>query len=942
MSIPRFGLMFLTLAAAAFALCRTDVAQPGRAADDSAPKFETDIVPILEARCVKCHGEGKLEAGLDLRRRFLILKGGDSGAGFVAGKPEESLLIQKIDSDEMPPKDEGRLDDKQKALFKRWVTSGALTATEKEKPLDDGDQPSRLSDEDRKFWAFQPPQRPAVPEVRNSKAETRNSIDAFLLQKLAGKGLSFNAEASKPVLLRRVTFDLHGLPPTPDQLDEFLADESPDAYEKLVDRLLASPRFGERWGRQWLDIAGYADSDGYLAADRLRPEAWRYRDWVIRSLNNDLPFDQFVTHQLAGDELTDWRRAEEITPEVAEQLAATGFLRTALDPTYPGYTEPNEIHQVLADTMQIVGTTFLGLTLHCARCHTHKFDPITQRDYYSLQAVFGGALDPARWQPSETRGIPLATESQEARISDHNKKADERIAALTTSLNELTARFRKKRVVEAIAGKLHREGEAPAEPSNVNQTPNGTAARQEPRPPVNLRPSMIDSMTLEKLIAALLVATDKRNDEQKKLVAEFAPDVSLADDELFKRYDELKEDSAKLKAAIAAEQALKKTITRIRGLADLDDKPAPGRIMRRGDYNKPGAEVSAGVVEVLAPVGFQLTPQASYKTSGRRTALAKWLTSPEHPLLARVHVNRIWAAHFGRGIVPTIANFGRSGAKPSHPELLDWLATEFANVGESLRDSHSDSEDASLIKPRPEPANPGHGVTGQHWSQKRLHRLIVTSAAYRQSADTDASKSAADPDNVLFGAWSPKRHQGEMVRDGLLTVSGRLNPRPFGSPTNVALQGDGSVIDSDDEPGRRRSIYQIVRRSQHLTMLELFDTPLMEINCPERTVSTVPLQALAMLHGPAADRAAGGLAERLWSAASTDHDRIRFAFRTLFTREPSPKEIENITHTLAELTREQLASKPTATIPEQEAAHKAAWRQVSLVLLNSNEFVYVH
>ena len=862
------------------------------AADDTPPKFEADITPILEARCVKCHGDGKLEAGLDLRRRFLILKGGDSGAGLVAGKPEESLLIQKIEADEMPPKEEGRLDDKQKALLKRWVASGAMTVAEKETPLDEGDLPSRLSDEDRKFWAFQAPRRPVVPSV-NASDRVRTPIDAFLLEKLEAKGLSFNAEASKSVLLRRLSFDLLGLPPTLEQLDEFLADDSADAYDRLVTRLLDAPQYGERWGRQWLDIAGYADSDGYLAADRLRPEAWRYRDWVIRALNKDLPYDQFVLHQLAGDELSDWRRAEEIAPEVAEQLAATGFLRTALDPTYPGYTEPNEIHQVLADTMQIVGTTFLGLTVHCARCHTHKFDPITQRDYYSLQAVFGGALDPARWQPSETRGIPLATEAQEARIAEHNKKADERVAALTASLNELTARFRKKRVVEALVV------QASSLPLPSPSSPPSTTEAK----------SKLEAYPTEKLIAALLVAADKRNDEQKKLVADFAPDVSLTDDELFKRFDEYKEDAAKFKAAIAAEQALKKSITHIRGLTDLDGKPAPGRIMRRGDYNKPGAEVAAGVVEVLAPAGFQLAPQAGYKTSGRRTALAKWLISPEHPLLARVHVNRIWAAHFSRGIVPTIANFGRSGSKPSHPELLDWLATEFMQSG---------------------------------WSQKALHRLIVTSSAYRQSADVDPAKSVADPDNIFLGAWSPKRHQGEMVRDSLLIVSGRLSPRPFGSPVNVALQGDGSVVDTDDEPGRRRSIYQIVRRSQHLTMLELFDTPLMEINCPERSVSTVPLQALAMLHGPAADRAAGGLAERIWSVASTDHERIRFTFRLLFTREPSAKEIDNVLRTLSELSGEQLANKPNVTEIEKVAALKVAWRQVALVLLNSNEFVYVH
>lgn len=873
------------------------------AADEaSVPKFETDIAPILEARCLKCHGDGKLEAGLDLRRRYLILKGGDSGAGLVEGKSDESLLIQKIDADEMPPKDEGRLDDKQKALLRRWVASGAKTVAEKEAPLDEAEQASRLSDEDRAFWAFQPPKRPAIPRLSNLKSEISNlrfqisnPIDSFLLTKLSEKGLSFNNEATKPALLRRVTFDLLGLPPTIEELDEFLADESPDAYERLVDRLLASPRFGERWGRQWLDIAGYADSDGYLAADRLRPEAWRYRDWVIRAINNDLPYDQFVKQQLAGDELTDWRRADEITPEVADHLAATGFLRTSLDPTYPGYIEPNEVHQVLADTMQIVGTTFLGLTVHCARCHTHKFDPISQRDYYSLQAVFGGALDPARWQPSEVRGIPLATESEEARINAHNQQVDARIAALTASLNDLTLRFRRRLV----------------------------------RPLVDGRKPMADVASLDKLIAALIVEPAKRNAEQKQLVEQHGvASVSISEADLAKNFDEYRDDSAKLKTAIAAEQALKKTMIRLRGLADLDDKPAPTKILRRGDYNKPGAEVAPGVVEVLAPAGFSLSPQPGYKTSGRRLALAKWLTSPDHPLLARVHVNRLWAAHFGRGIVPTIANFGRSGAKPTHPELLDWLACEFgtrkAEGGTNADIPHSEFR------------------TPNSWSQKSLHRLIVTSVAYRQSADIDDSKRRLDPDNILLGAWSPKRHQGEIVRDSLLVASGRLNPAQFGKWANVAAQGDGSVIDTDDEPGRRRSIYQIVRRSQHLTMLELFDTPLMEVNCPERPVSTVPLQALAMLHGPAADRAAGGLADRVWSAAATDHDRIRFAFRLLFTREPSARETDHIVRTLSELTREQLANKLNATDPEKEAALKAAWRQVALVLLNSNEFVYVH
>ncbi|HLQ44569.1 MAG TPA: DUF1553 domain-containing protein, partial [Planctomycetaceae bacterium] len=465
-----------------------------------------------------------------------------------------------------------------------------------------------------------------------------------------------------------------------------------------------------------------------------------------------------------------------------------------------------------------------------------------------------------------------------ARITEHNKQTEARITALTATLDELTLRFRRKRITQ--------------EPLAEGRKP------------------IADQAQLDKVIAALVVDPKQRNAEQKAVIEQHGlAAVSLAEAELAARFDEFRDESAKLKVAITAEQALKKTITRIRGLVDLDDKLPTGHILRRGDYNKPGAEVAPGVVEVLAPAGFTLAPQPSYKTSGRRTALARWLISPEHPLLARVHVNRIWASHFGRGIVSTIANFGRSGAKPTHPELLDWLAPEFIQSG---------------------------------WSQKSLHRLIVTSSAYRQSADVDTAKASADPDNILLGAWSPKRHVGEFVRDSLLSVSGRLNPTQFGKWANVAPQADGSVIDTDDEPGRRRSIYQIVRRSQHLTMLELFDTPLMEVNCPERPVSTVPLQALAMLHGPSADRAAGGLAERVYSAASTDHDRIRFAFRLLFTREPSVQEVDNVLRTLAELSQEQLANKPNVTDTDNEVALKAAWRQVALVLLNSNEFIYVH
>ncbi len=891
----------------------------------SGPVFETDIMPLLEARCIRCHGGEKQEAGLDLRRRFLMQKGGDSGTALLAGNPDESLLIQKVEANEMPPAEEGPLDASQKSLLRKWVAGGAALLAKEEMPLDESEQSSRITEADRSFWSFQSPQRPPVPEVTSADFAVKNPVDAFLLARMQEKGLSFNPEAPKEVLLRRMTFDLIGLPPTTEELDSFLADDSADAVEKLADRLLASPRYGERWARHWLDVAGYADSDGYLAADRLRPEAWRYRDWVIRSLNNDLPYDQFVIQQLAGDELSQWRKMDEITPEVADQLTATGFLRTASDPTYPGYTEPNEIHQVMADTLQIVGSSFLGLTIQCARCHQHKLDPISQRDYYSLLACFQGALDPDRWQPSEVRGIRLASEAEDARITQHNASVDERVKSLNESLVNLTGRYRQKRIAEAwatFATNSEAAGSGAARPAAVSEivVPEGE--------------TLSDSVAAE-LKAALSVESAKRTEEQKKLVASMAPSVNVEEAGLSERYAEYAAESAKFKAAIAAESALRVSVPLIRGMVDIDEKAAVSKILRRGDHQKPGAEVSANIPEVLETPGIEFKPQPDYKTTGRRLALARWLTDPKHPLLARVHVNRIWAAHFGRGLVPTLSNFGHSGARPSHPELLDWLACEFM---EPTTDSTAPTDSATG-------AASGAGAQEKHsrkWSQKALHRLLVTSMAYRQSSDTDAVRQAQDPDNVLLSAWQPRRHQGEVVRDSLLAVSGRLNSTAFGTPAGVRPQGDGSVIETDATDGQRRSIYQIVRRSQHLTLLELFDTPVMEINCPERPVSTVPLQALAMLHGPAAEQAAGSLASLVMTASQDNGQRIRFVWRRLYAREPQLSEISVVEQTLAELTAEKSSSDPGQTNEADSAAVNAAWREVCLVLLNSNEFIYVH
>jgi hypothetical protein len=844
------------------------------AAEDKPVTFERDIAPLIEARCLKCHGGEKLEGGLDLRRRSLIEKGGDSGAAIVLAKPEESLLLQKVEKGEMPPKEEGPLDQKQKDLFRRWIAAGAPLAGEKEQPLEDAEPPSRVTAEDRKFWSFQPPVRPPLPVVQQAE-RVRSPIDAFLLQKLEAKSLSFADDAPQEVLLRRATFALTGLPPTLDDQAAFAADDRPDAFERLTDRLLASPQFGEHIARQWLDVAGYADSDGYLAADRLRPQAWRYRDYVIQALNADLPYDQFVLEQVAGDELSDWRRADEITPLMARQLAATGFLRTASDPTYPGYIEPNEVHQVMADTEQIVSTSLLGFTMQCCRCHAHKYDPIPQRDYYALQAVFFPALDPAKWQPSEVRGIPLASESQLQRLNEHNGQIDARVGQLNKELLELAIRFQLKRVAELLG------------------------------------PAGSDAELAKNVAAAINAAADKRTEEQKAFVAKYAPNVVLGDKELAAWSPEYAERSAKLKAAVASETALKEQAVLVRGMIDLDDKPASCKLLIRGDHSKPGAEVTPDVPEILSAEGFQLAATPGYKTTGRRTAFARWVIDPQNPLTARVQVNRVWAKLFGRGIVPTVANFGRAGAKPTHPELLDWLAREFADTG---------------------------------WGQKQLFRELVASTAWRQASQANPAALAADPNNDLLGWWHAQRHTGEMLRDSTLAASGKLNSPMFGAPVPVAAQGDGSVITASDAQGSRRSVYLQVRRSQHVTMLDLFDVPMMEVNCPERSQATVPLQALALLHGPFAEQSAAALADRiLREAPADDPARIDFAFRLDFARPPTAAERQALQTFLAAIVKEKLgdAAATAASGPRQEA-ERAAWNQAALVLLNSNEFLFVH
>jgi hypothetical protein len=623
----------------------------------------------------------------------------------------------------------------------------------------------------------------------------RNPIDALVLAELEKRGLSLSPDAAAVTLIRRVTYDLTGLPPTPDQVDRFLANRSPYAYEQYVDELLASPRYGERWARHWLDAAGYADSEGVLAADVIRKNAWRYRDYVIRSLNSDKPYDEFVREQLAGDEISEYYRHDGYPRPVAESLTATGFLRTAVDATREDFL-PKDFAEyqwrTLFDTEQIVVSSLLGLTIHCARCHDHKYEPLTQRDYYSMQAIFAGALRPAgKVLPSYKRIVVDAPEVEQKAAEKNNGPLDGIAKALKQLQESRKAHYR------------------------------------------NLHPKQ--EMATEEDLRRTFAEYARKSD-----------DVAA----------ELKEVEAK-----------KIELPSIRALYDQDADPPVTRILQRGDPSKPGDPVQPGVPAVLenGPESFRIpTTIQGAKTTGRRRAFAEWITRPDHPLTARVFVNRVWAAYFGAGIVTTLDNFGKSGAAPSNPELLDWLATEFIDSG---------------------------------WKIKSLHRLIVLSSVYRQASTARREGLDKDPENQWLWRMTPRRLEAEAVRDAVLAVAGTLDSTMYGEPVLTETKKSGEVSPTGESKTGRRSIYQVVRRSEPQNFLNAFDAPVMEINCIRRVRSISATQALALMNGDFVTTQAEHFAKRVLSKAQPEADgaytaKIRYAFRLAFGRYPTADELD--------------------------------------------------
>ena len=870
--------------------------------------FEEHVLPIFKAKCVKCHAGAEPAHGLRLTTRRDILRGGTSGPAMRIAAAESSLLWEKLASNEMP-KGGPALSAEEKGLIRSWINDGAASTDGTDDDANELKEDAGHQSNDH--WAFRPPVRPPVPDVRNGArgigfqrfqpvtnspklnendrqdanptktGVVRNPIDAFVITALNAKGLNLSPEASREVLLRRASFDLIGLPPSPDEVREFLADPDELAYERLIDRLLASPHYGERWGRHWLDVAGYADSAGVLSEDRPLPSAFRYRDYVVRAFNNDKPYDRFLQEQIAGDELTDYwtafEKLDRLPDEVVEAVTATGFLRCAPDSSRPDFStiknaDAQYFYPTINDTLQIVASSTMGLTLQCARCHSHKFDPIPQIEYYRLQSVFMTAFRPKQWIPQMDRKVLVASASQKKTADEHNGKLDTEIARLKKELTDLRAQFKQKLFDDRLA--------TVSEPirADVKQALSKPADQRTP----------VEKYLAEKF-QPLLQPDDKTLD---KLLPETFADFRTGLDQR--------------NAAIAAQERQRIGFDELRALYDQPG-PAVTPLLRRGDALTPGPPVEPGVLSSLTtPAAFQWSPPAAdAKTSGRRLAFARWLTQPDHPLTARVMVNRIWLHHFGEGIVSTPEDFGTLGSAPSHPQLLDWLAREFVESG---------------------------------WSIKHIHRLIMISSAYRQRSTIDDSTQAVanevDPDNRLLWRQRLRRIDAEPLRDAMLNTAGLLDRGFFGSPIPVARRGDGEVNIADGQNDRRRSIYVQILRGKPLTILQAHDQPVMETNCTRRSRSTVSTQALTLLNSDAAVAYSVAFADRALREAPDAP--IGFAAFAAWSREAAPDELT----LLSDFVNEQ-QTRYSARGEQADASRRKALADLCHMLLASNEFVYV-
>ena len=839
---------------------------------------DRDVLPIFQARCVVCHGKREQRGGLDLRTREARLAGGDSGPGLVPGNPDGSLIIQKIEAGEMPPPDlqydyaVRNPTDTEVATLRNWVLSGARPDPEETATRD----PVRhLPDADRRHWAFLPPERPAVPTVKDASMVS-SPVDAFLLRKLEEKGLAYSAVAHPLTLLRRAHLDLTGMPPTPQDVERYLADDRPDRYRLLIDRLLDSPEYGERWARHWLDVAGYIDTEGFGEYAPRRQDAWRYRDYVIRAFDQDKPFEEFLTEQIAGDELAPWKD-QQVTPELLERLAATGFMRTAPDPTWEiEFAFLAERMNVIADEVHIIGSGILGLTVGCARCHDHKFDPITHRDYYSLGAILQAAYDPYDWVQPKDRVLPIGLAGEKKEAEEFNAPLEAQIKRLEDSLAAAAAPYKAKLLEERLSGL----------PDSVRSD-------------------------LRELSGT---AEGERTEIQEYLAKEFKQTLEISTSAIKERFGSFRAKAEPIQKEIKNLNAQLKPEPSVRALVDMGGQPSTSYLLLRGDALTPGPPVEPGVPAVLAthvePYRVE-PPWPGADSSGRRLALARWLTQPNHPLTARVMVNRIWMRHFGRGIVATPDNFGRTGEAPSHPELLDWLATEFVRSG---------------------------------WSVKHMHRLMMMSTAYRQASRKNEEVLAVDPGNALLSRMTMRRMDAEQLYDSILRATGRLDPTRFGPPVDLEQGENGESRAAGSTEGYRRSIYTLQRPRTPISLLEAFDLPQMTPNCIVRNQSNVPTQALHLMNSEWMWELSRYMAGRIIDdVGAADERQVRAVFLRTLSRPPSEAEVAESLVALDELRRhwpERLLSDRRES-PIELTARWLALANLCHTFLNSAEFAFI-
>lgn len=782
--------------------------------------FSKDIRPIFVRSCWKCHGAEKAKGGLRLDDAKAALAGGNSGVVIIPGpKAAESKLLQLVaglDAELKMPPDGPALSGGEVGKLRAWIEQGAKYGSNVQTEAG-----AKLSS----HWSFQPIKETAIPQVRNSQP-LRNPIDNYILARLEKEGVTPSPEADRHTLLRRLCLDLTGLPPTLAQIDEFIGDLEPGAYDRLVDRLLASPHYGERWARHWLDAARYADSDGY-EKDTGRPWAWRYRDWVIQAINSDMPYDRFVVEQLAGDLLPD---------ATQEARLATGFHRNTLT-NQEGGVDPEQyrVEQVI-DRVNTTGKVFLGLTVGCAQCHDHKYDPISQREYYQFFSFFNSDVekDIEATLPGERERYEIAKNEHEAKQSELKAAVEER----RTALVELQTKWETGLVVAEL--------------------------RKLPAP----------------VRDALLIEPDKRNEAQKKAIADH---FAAQDAEYKKRIKALQDHAGKA-------PHLSQAPTIALGPARATN------VMIRGDFLRPGVAVLPGTLAVLPPLRID---------APSRLDLARWIVDPANPLTRRVLANWLWQHHFGRGLVTTPEDFGTQGEKPSHPELLDWLAGEVSRRG---------------------------------WSLKQMHRLIVTSATYRQSSAHRPELRERDPLNNWLARQNRLRLEGEIVRDVALASSGLLNckiggpsvrpPQPEGI-SDLTYAGSARWVESKGPDRYRRGMYIWFQRTSPFPMLMNFDAPESNVCVVRRERSNTPLQALTLMNDVVFVECAQALGKRLANEPGSLAERLALGVKLVLGRPPTAAEIDRLSRWHGDALK----------LVKDEPPDAGAWAAVARVLLNLDECV---